>query len=620
MTILGLLVKVNDTTIAYTTSAMTWAALKLVKNTSINTIVVLSIPQEFEWVPKFLSLDKLLTAYPTLYKEVTDWTTFLDKIDAISDLQDYFVRTLVPTSCVDKIDGVITIIDTPFFSTMHGTIKYLNLIDDTRLSVTESGNDLVITKELEKPFSSKDTIASSRGVVCYSTYTDSTYVLHHGRHIHNTDNKPLRDISFLDFSELGTLTKYKLSDCEQLFVTGDNNKLYSRVVDTTTISRYMKSAVAFKSYSKTSINVACMLPVGAKAGVPIMCFAGRLFFPGFDKIDLFRRDSDGRYGIIFSINRVILESILSVNLARQNPTTAGIKLEQINLKSFLDNIFTDRSTVTLDPNVDDYTIPHIILLDTPWKLYLEASYQVCNFDNNTILFPKRSQGMLINRLSRDIVHHTHIKYDSKTLITVGSSYKKYLIQNEATNSFITPTLGVGWTNYNEKDNHNPFYKKPVVSLDNLMLLDIGWGDKQEMYTAPVFTPEVDPFVKITLAPCGRLKRIWTVKSPIQPTLEPVSLVLTNDGIDSTIHISFEDITGGYVLESGSASTRIWTRPGTPIVKVTFNEILQAWTIVNGIGEILYQSGLSSSMIEDINITYSDPWDIHLVWYRPINRT
>lgn len=617
MNILGLLVKTNDTTIAYTTTAMPWTSLEARKTNRVGTIVVLNIPMEYEWAPKFLSLDKLFVDYPTMYKDISSWTNFLVRIEAIENLKDYFVRTLVPTKCVDKINGVTTVIDTPFYSTMHGVVKYLNLVDDTRLSVTTNDNDLVITKTADAEFSSNNTIPSVRGVVCYSSATDNTYIAHNGNYIQNVDNKLLRDISFLDFSELGTLTRYKLSDCDPIFITGDSLKLHSRVISSTNVFRYMKSATTFNAYSKSGINIACILPVGAKAGIPIMCLAGRLFFPNFDKLELFKR-TDGRYGVIFSINRVMLESIISVNLARQTPAIMGLNHHKVDVSSFLNNLFIDKSTIELDPTKDDCTIPHILILDTPHSLYLETSQQLYNFDNGTIVFPKRSQGMLINSLSRDIIHNTQLRYDSKTLVTVGSSYKRYLIQNEAPTALTTTPIGVGWTNYNEKDIHNPFYKKPIATLDNLVLLDIGWGDKQEMYTPEPFVPTVDTFEKITLQTCGRLKRIWKIKSPITATLTPVALKLSNNGIDQNIQIDFEDATGVYTLTTGVDSTREWTRVATPIIKIKFNDILQAWVLVDGGDNILYQSDLSATLISSITPEYADPWDVHLMWYKPVN--
>ena len=126
MNILGLLVKTNNTTIAYTTTAMPWTSLEARKTNRVGTIVVLNIPMEYEWAPKFLSLDKLFVDYPTMYKDISSWTNFLVRIEAIENLKDYFVRTLVPTKCVDKINGVTTVIDTPNIDSIEYRLSSFN--------------------------------------------------------------------------------------------------------------------------------------------------------------------------------------------------------------------------------------------------------------------------------------------------------------------------------------------------------------------------------------------------------------------------------------------------------------------------------------------------------------
>lgn len=603
MNILGILVKVNRQSIAYTEAALSWSEFRETHGSFVNSMVVLEWDEPNDKAPKFLSLDRLFEAHPNISDGISSWSDLLEAIENL-DLFKYFVRTLIPLKCVDVKDGKKVVVDTPFYSTMHGCIKYVNLVDGTNLELELVEDDLHIRQDRNGFFTPENTLASYSGVVCYSSVRDGKYILEEANVISNPDKKDFRDISFLDFTELGNLHKYKLRDCSPLFINGlESSQQY--IINK---EAYVRSAIPFKAYNKTKIHISFLLPEDAVIGVPILCLAGRLFFPEYDQLRTFRQGS--KLGIIFSISRGILEQLISVNLARKKYATTGLNQYPINLDSFLVNLFSSGSSSVM-PSFD---IPHIIILDSPWKLYLESSEQISNFPRGIIRFPRRSQGMLVNKISRDIVHHTLIRYDSETHVTVADGYNRYHIGHTAPSNYIEDTLGTGWANYNEKDVRNPFKKDPVISLDNLMMLDMGWGDLQDMSPDPEAKPEDAEFEKIQLKLCGRLKKIWTVKNPNTISYVPVDLILKQIGDTGNISIDFEDIEGTYNLTSGTDAERVWTRVFNPKRSIAFNHLLQAWTILNEDDGILYQSGLVSSLTESLNPSHYNPWDLNIRWY------
>lgn len=620
MNILGILCETNNTRICYSTLAMPWLTFRETQRFSINTKVVLSIPNTP--TPKFLHLVKLFLQYPTLPLAVSTWDDFINEIESISDLDRFFVRTLVPSTFVDIVDGVSTIIPSPIYSTMQGSLKYYSLSNVSKININAINNNLIINKAPEQNFSSVDSIVFVNGVACYSTSDDTSLIAHRANLLQNTNNKEVRDVVALDFSTLGSIEKYKLSDCEKVYITGLSTR-----ENTIKNSQYVKSAVSFKSYRKNNISIVFNLPTSAEDGIPILCLAGRIFFPKFDNLELFKNSTG--YGVFFTLNRDTLESMISVNLAKQTSTISGTKVKRINIQNFLNDLFVDKLSTNIDIN-NDCTIPFVAMLKTEHTLYLQETKNISVFEPGTIRFPKKSNGLLINKVTRDLFDYTKLNYDSETIVTVSENYRKYLDIKTAPISYTNNKIGFGWHNYNESDIHNPFCNKNLLlGLENLVLLDIGWDDyrtdEDEDDNGEDPNAEV-PFGKLDLIQSNKQYKIYKINKNLNIYLEPIDIRLIKPENSTAIIIIKENdnAAGIYYFSSGTSIERIWIKNSNPNFKIMYNNILQCWTIVDPDNKIKYQSslGVSADIEDDTNTDpiYTDPWSKEVFWFMPINRT
>lgn len=500
------------------------------------------------------------------------------------------------------------------------SLKYVTLDHTNSLDVTLNKRDLVILKDSDRVYSSANSILVVNGIACYTTHTPNMLKIYNAGLLSNPLNL-VRDVVALDFSRLGKVHKYKLSSCRKILVTGldtDSNPVVQ--------SRYVKSAQTFESYRKDMIGIVFELPKGAKIGIPVLCLAGRMFYPVLDNLELFRT-VDG-YGVFFSISRVTLEGIFLNNLMAQNPSWRGFNMGFVNLDEFLDDIFTENHLTNTDPKKDSM-ISFVAMIETEEDMYASTTKSISSFDRGIIRFPAKSYGMLVNKHTREMKDYVRIPYKSETHVMLNRDYSRYMVVKSDPTTYTNPAVGHGFFNYNESDIHNPYVKdlRRLNNLDDYVLLDIMWYvDYDELEPDEEEGIGEKPFRKINFFVNRNQRKIPSTIRYLRKYLQPIEISLTLHESSIVVHRQNDIVSGTYVLSDDEAEgiERIWEMEVGDVVKYTiqYNLILQGWVIAYPDGKVIYQSSLSAtwdaeSSSEDA--VYYNPWDANLFWFKPINR-
>lgn len=458
-------------------------------------------------------------------------------------------------------------------------------------------------------------VAFVNGVAHYTSMSENGLVIHNANLLTDSEEE-IRNLVIMDFDVLGPVMKYKLSDCKKVYITGTstvNNDIPS--------TKYIKSATMFKSYLKDHITIVFTLPDNAKNGIPVLCLGGRLFFPGLDRLELYKNQSN--YGVFFTISRDVLEGIISINLAKQNPSGSGVKVRQVNLIDFLNNLFVEKITDNPNPN-KDCTVPHVIMLNPDNPIYLQITDSISTIEPGMLRFPRGASGILVSRMSRDLFDYTKIAYETESLITVAEPYRRYLDIKVAPSNYSNRHLGFGWHNYNESDKYNPFSvtNRTMIGLETLSLLDIAHDVDRD--SRKLLDETGLGFGRITMFPDGPLKRITRIPKNLIPYYQPINIRVSKSLLGPNVIIERlnDNVTGVYVYITGEDEGRMWLRSMNPPFKLVYNVIHQAWTICDADNNIKYQSSLSASFDSETSVKppkHYNPWDDNLFWFEPINR-
>ena len=611
MDILGVvIITVDNVGSSYTKEAISCNDFKTIATANTHNLIVIRIDDD---IYDLLDYNRMIDRHPGLIMDVDNWEDFSLGMFLLSDISEFYTNMFVPDKCFDLVDDEIVLTNTTFKTNLHGYINVKSISDFNNVNITYDDNNLFIEKDDVLLFNSRSSIVYVNGIACYTTQQDNTFKIHNGNLLHNYRSNDIRDILIMEFENLGELKTYKLSECTKLYVHKSSKKQHS--LPTNGFLR----ASSFDAYNRQYVSIAFKLPKNSPDGIPVLCIGGRLFYPNFDLLETVKIDDE--LHVIFAINRIILEGILSVNLHKQIPANSRENIARINVDSFLDNLFNPSFTDI----TQDCTIPFISIIQTDEPIYFKLSHPKMTFDKtNILLFPRKSNGILYHYPSRDMVDHIKIHYDSSTIVSVPNEQARYLNVSTNPRSYTANKFGFGWHNYNEHDVHNKFKdKKDVACLNNLKLFDIGYlsnvhmGDDGEIIDGELLKT---PFDSLTFKLCGKPKQIWTEKKTTRKQLRSIDIPIVKASIPGRLNITLDGVTRLFRPEGvGGGIKRVWNNDTDPSRKLLYNTNLQCWIIIDDNEKTLYQSSLSANITMPGSIieSYKDPWDISLQWFEVI---
>ena len=462
-TIAGIIQTIDHQLFCYDTTFRTYKEALIFTDNTLKMIVVVSyINIEGGLSYQFLDGAKIITDYLTggpkvvfsspydesPYDEfhVDSWETFEIFINRMYDAditlyQKYLTYTAVPGVQHYIYKGTVRTRITPFTANMEDAVQVISLgyTNDIEGSYTNVNTpkirnishrrvhlpDLVFTKTaVDSEINFKNTLVSVDGIVCFPVYsaeTDELYARNGARFLCNTTDSNSLNILLMDFSKMGDMDHYKLSECKQELIVKSGTKLYQYYNPGKGTTLHMDPSVEFWQDAQLSLRFA--LPEGATNGTPILSIAGRLFMPGMD--DIFTYEQDGRVWVEFHISAGILENIIASNLQHQNLFFKKSSFFRIVLSYVFCNMFVDQA-YEYDEGTDtwlaiqfymDQIIPFISILHTDKPLVINRNKPICVFGKGKIIFPKDSRGLLMNDLTREFIDYTRIPYKDQLLAT-----------------------------------------------------------------------------------------------------------------------------------------------------------------------------------------------------------
>lgn len=484
--IAGIIQEIDNQLYCYDTSYKTYEEALQFDDNTLKLIVALEARYDDKRTWFFVDMNKLLSKYLRFSEYVEfnihDWNDLIEFFEHLYDhdngeaFSQYLTKTIVPryqlyrdngkertriTQFKGNLDDSIKIVSFGYSKDLYGS--YVNKdfpkvrdIPHRRISMP----DLVFSKKDTFDMDFANTIPSIDGVVCYPIYSRETgelYACNGARFLKNTNEDKSLNILLMDFSNLGTLRHYKLSECRpeliikngtQIWVYDDPNRIASVALD---------PDVVFWQQSQFTLKF--RLPEGAANGEPILSLAGRIFMKGLDDLSSYL-DENGRTVVEFHITSGILENIVAANLQHQNLYFKNTSIFRVVMSYVFGNIFVDQG-YEYDAGSDewiaaqfhmDQVIPFITMIDVKEGL----SYGVDKVDPlallspGQILFPPFGKGLLMNKATREFVDYVRIPYKNQTLVTCT----------------VQPTLHIS-TREGANTNNDPMESDPGT-LDSIM--------------------------------------------------------------------------------------------------------------------------------------------------------
>ena len=476
-TIAGIIQSIDSQVYCYDTTYRTFNEATTFTSAEMDLIVVFLYEGDDSPSYKFVDVAKILKVYSVRPEYITfDVHTWEDLEKFVKALYDYNVgpikrgtllaKYLTHSPCPRYQHYKATINGTerecmrvtPFTSNLKQCLKivslgYTNKIEGSYVNkdFPEIRNlphrrismpDIVFTKtDVTFPINFKNTLVSVDGIVCYPIYSEDTnelYACNGARMLKNTTDSNSLNILLIDFSNLGNITNYKLSECLQELIIKIGDKVYS-YDDSNHVSTAVIDA-AVEMWQQSQFSLKFKLPIGAETGTPILSLAGRLFFPGVD--DLRSYTEGGYITIEFHISCSVLENIVASNLQHQNLFYKKSTLFRVMLTYVFSNLFTDQAYVYDDGSSEwkaiqfymDQIIPFITVIHTDKKFAVDKVTPTTVFSTGKLLFPKNSTGLLLNMDTREMLDYTVLNYQNQTLVTYSVQHPLFITKRDSVNT------------------------------------------------------------------------------------------------------------------------------------------------------------------------------------------
>ncbi len=469
-TIAGVIQSLDNQLYCYDTSFRTYQEALEFDDAKMKLIVIVEAKKGLERKYLFVDMNKLLSKYLVVHEyvhfHVTCWPELLSFLEDLYDydngeaFNEYLTESPVPRYMHYKLHGEDRTRITPFPSNMNDSIKIVSLgyTQDIHGSYVNKDfpkirdlphrrinlPDLVFTKKDTLDMDFRNTIPSVDGVVCYPIYSEETeelYACNGARMLKNSNYDASLNILLMDFSKMGDLTFYKLSDCRpeliirngnDIWVYDDPNRMTTLAVDPD-LEYWQQSQFTLKFY----------LPEGATQGEPLLSLAGRLFMKGMDDLVTYT-DDNGRVIVEFHITSGILENIVAANLQHQNLFYKKTTLFRVIMSYVFGNIFLDQAHyhdrgseewVAFQFHLDQI-IPFVAMVHMHEGVQygidkVEPLAMLCP---GKLLFPPHARGLLMNTKTREFVDYVRIPYKDQTLVTTVAQPPLHISRREGGNT------------------------------------------------------------------------------------------------------------------------------------------------------------------------------------------
>ena len=469
-TIAGVIQILDNQLYCYDTSFRTYQEALKFDDTTMKLIVIVEAKKDLERKFMFVDMNKLLSKYLVVQEyvnyHVTCWPELLEFFEDLYDYDNgetfntYLTESPVPRYMHYKLNGEDRTRITPFPSNMNDSIKIVSLgytqdihgsyvnkdfpkirdLSHRRINLP----DLVFTKKDTLDMDFRNTIPSIDGVVCYPIYSEETeelYACNGARMLTNTNYDASLNILLMDFSKMGNLTCYKLSECRPELIIRNGNDIW--VYDDPNRMTTLTVDPDLEYWKQSQFTLKFYLPEGASPGEPMLSLAGRLFMKGLDDLISYT-DDNGRIIVEFRITSGILENIVAANLQHQNLFYKQTSLFRVILSYVFGNIFLDQAYhhdrgreewIAFQFHLDQI-IPFVAMIQT----HEGVMYGVDRVDPlallspGKILFPPYARGLLMNRKTREFVDYVRIPYKDQTLVTVVSQPPLHISRREGGNT------------------------------------------------------------------------------------------------------------------------------------------------------------------------------------------
>lgn len=483
--------------ICYAKSAI--AFLELCESLKLHDRLYLAIQNEEEEI-FYIDFSKYLAEQPVFKNEVSDWDELEVMLISDSGLAiSYQTQLLIPqqqlfTKLVDGETRTYSEL-TPFLSDVDHQLAVYSVDNNIGVDVSYSLRNSPFTRNLKTiKWKLKDlifthttsthvvnfanTIPIVNGLACYPKYWNDELFAYEGSNLLRNNPNTTKGLVLLDFSNIGDIETHLLSSCVNFSNLDTNSHSKTMVVEE---EPKVKFTGTINVYNTDEFVIEVQLPDTASSGIPIICIAGRLFFPYED--DLYIKKVNGKSVVKFVINRITLEKILSTNLqkfGKQIPNTGNIN---IDVNDFLDYLFVDhlgdfyKDPVNEHTNVRKYfadtCIPYIVILKSDKKLMFKKSNPIGTILPDKLRFEPNAGGLLVNANTREIIDYVRIQYDSCTLVTFAPEKPLEFIERDSPHLLSGNASAGSQLNYQRKDAWNAFsHSSNLRDLNAYYLLDI----------------------------------------------------------------------------------------------------------------------------------------------------
>ncbi len=449
MTIVGVICKEKEKLTCFDTSYETYTEATNHFSSDFKLIIVCKLEAK-KTKYLYIDLDKFINKY---HVSISSWEELHDSIvSCLNDtsLSKVLVYTPVPDyqyfKSTKTIDGNTRTISysklTQFPSNINNrpfvcsynysdyvTAEYVNMsAGKIRNKYTRRTTlpDLVFKAKKSNTIFLENTLVSVNGVVGYPYYNEETKELYvkNGAHMLRDTSLTDQNIVFIDFTKYLPddrndirLSTYKLHECSpDILIKKDEDIWLISNPAKGVLESYLTRDILF--WQKASFSMRFAVPILDEdyEQIPLLCFGGRLFFPGYDDINYYQINTDtGRKLIVeFNVSLNTLARILASNLQHAGIFYGLNTIYRATIGLIISNIYADKSfnyQISSDEwkaieFATQFDIPFVSILCTDKHTAINPILPLSSLTHNILSFKKGTKGILINHKTREIIDYT----------------------------------------------------------------------------------------------------------------------------------------------------------------------------------------------------------------------
>ncbi len=622
MHIKGIIRHSNYHSDCYDTSAITLTDVLASQDGTQQVIVCLETD---DGAIMYIDLSLLYAEQPASANGVTDWAsmeTYLTNLD-LTVLVRYRTVTLVPYQMQTVVDGVLTLIPTPFYTEITTQLNIYSVENNFGIEVGYGSHlspgirnnkrlkwnlpDLVFTRAIPgEVVNFNNTIPVVNGVVCYPYVYEDALFAYQGAKLASKVSDLNKNILLIDYSELGDLDIIPLYKCEHICTTGLDEKI---TVNDSIVQQedMVKFQGTIEEYVHSSIKIEFYLPEGTEVGYPMVCIGGRMFEPSMYHIKLY--NDNNRYKVEIELDRKLLEIIVAANFQKFKRQLRNTTMVRVILETTIKNLFQDPDNFTGSTEEEvaasrymDKTVPFVAMLHSEERLIHNIIEPIRILYPDKLMFPVGTGGLLINKKTREIVDYVKIPYDSGNLVTFPVQSELRLMDRDNLYDLTTPNLAITRHNSSYTDKYNPFSTEydDTRALKNYVLYDL------TVARPPDADEETDP---------SEGEEEPTPVDPEEPEIKLVPILIRVSAQAINVHGIEEVRCGNYTLTDSTSSglTREWKLhhsiyPAQEETYIAYDTAKSCWYIGTPDNH-LYESSIAHAG--------SSPWHQTLQWHSTI---